>query len=91
MRRKLAILELNAKRMEAFMRSSLSRNPAFDRVASHDAPQHVVRRCQFGPGAFGEFFDVFQKFCALRQDGGPGVRRIVNRPFQPCIADVNCQ
>ena len=66
-------------------------DPPLDGVAGHHAAQHGGRACKPGPWPVGQFVDVLQKLGAMRQQSGLRVRCLVVRPFEPRVADIECE
>ena len=57
----------------------------------HHTAQHAGGGGQAGPVGLGKAVNVFKKLRTMCQHMGIRTRSAVQRPFQPGIADINCQ
>ena len=66
-------------------------DPPLHSVARHDAAQHPGGCGQAAPVALGQFLDVLQELCTMRQQAPSHTGGVVQRPFQSRVANIQRQ
>src|SRR5204862_3416949 len=60
-----------------------------DALAGDDAAKHARRRRQVAPLTFGELIDRLEEHRAVRDHAGAGQRRLIERPLEARVANVD--